>query len=109
MNIRKIHILRALTAVSFCVLVCSCSQDEIDGTHGETLPAGKYPLMFTATVDGMISRAAQSEPWGDGDEIAVQIDDYPAIGSYVLNEDGSVKESENPLSWPYKEGFVNLM
>lgn len=106
MNIKNIHIFRILAALLLSVVVGSCSQDEMIIEHGETLPPGQYPLMFTATVDGMMSRSIESEPWVDGDEIAVQIDDYPAIGLYKLNPDGSVKKCDDPLSWPYEEGCV---
>lgn len=72
-------------------VTASCSQDELVSEHGNALTPDKYPLLFTASIDGMISRADESEPWGDGDVIAVQIDDYPVTGSYKLNMDGSVK------------------
>lgn len=106
MNIRNIHILRTLATLLLCVVAGSCSQDELGIEYGKTLPPGKYPLMFTATVDRMMSRAVENESWVKGDEIAVQIDNYPVIGCYKLNEDGSVKESDDPLSWPYLEGCV---
>lgn len=87
-------------------VTASCSQDELVSEHGNALTPDKYPLLFTASIDGMISRADESEPWGDGDVIATQIVGHSLTGYYVLNPDGSVKESDDPLAWPVDEGFV---
>lgn len=107
MNIRNKNILKAFALLLLCVIVGSCSQDELGTGNGNPLPPGKYPLMFTATVDGMMSRAeGENEPWIDGDKIAAQIVGYSFAGHYVLNPDGSVKESDDPLAWPVDEGFV---
>lgn len=108
MNIRNINILSTFAALLLCVVVGSCSQGELDVDQGRTLPPGKYPLMFTATVDGMMSRAdVETEPWIEDDKIAAQIVGYPFfVGYYVLNTDGSVKESDEPLAWPVDKGIV---
>lgn len=106
MNISYINLLRTLAILLLCVVASSCSQDDLDAEHGETLPTGKYPLLFTASIDEMTSRAAQSDPWYDGDEIAVQIEDYSATGRYSLNVDGTVKDSKNPMAWPFENGQV---
>lgn len=107
MNIRNKNILKTFALLLLCVIVGSCSQDELGTGNGNPLPPGKYPLMFTATVDGMMSRAeGENEPWVDGDKIAAQIVGSSFAGHYVLNPDGSVKESDDPLAWPVDEGFV---
>lgn len=95
-----------MAALLLCVVAGSCSQAELLVDHGDTLPPGKYPLLLTASIDQMTTRAAKTDLWGDGDVIAVQIEDYPVAGSYTLNADGSVKESEQPLSWPFENGKV---
>lgn len=116
MNIRISNILRSLAALLLCVAAASCSQEELADGRGDAFAPGKYPLMFTATIDGMNSRADEGyEPWGDGDIIDVQIfektddgerTDYPWIGYYVLNVDGTVKKCDEPLAWPYLKGYV---
>lgn len=116
MNIRTTYIFRTFAALMLCAFAGSCTQDELGEGRDEALPVGKYPLMFTASVDRMTSRTDDGkELWGDGDVIDAQffeIDDdgkrtdYPVIGHYMLNEDGTVKKCEEPLSWPYKEGYV---
>lgn len=106
MNIKYIHIFPAFAALLLCAAaVSSCSQDEID----TTLPSGKYPLLLKASVDRLTSQAeekTESEYWTKGDIIRVRINDYPALGSYTLDEDGSVMTSDEPLAWPSEEGTV---
>lgn len=111
MNINNIHILRCLVALLLCVIATSCEQDDLDTGKGQVLPLGKYPLQFTASVDGMVSRAAGKDQWKDDDSISVKI--YPSdgiilplTGKYYLNPDGSVKRSKDPVSWTYTDGIV---
>lgn len=101
MNISNIHISRALVAATLCALAAACSQDD-----PATFRQGKYPLMFKTSVDGMRSRAEVSDPWVFGDEIGVRINEYPTIGRYTLNANGTVNKSDEPLSWPDERGIV---
>lgn len=84
-------------AALLCAGLASCSHDDMpdDGT----LAAGKYPLEFTASVEGMQSRAAGKDFWTDGDEIGVRIGAEGADGRYRLNADGTVKETVTPVYW----------
>lgn len=102
MNFIKKHILRFIAAMSLCVVAASCSQEELGIT-----PDGIFPLKFTATVDGMVSRANDTDSWADGDTIRVRIDTYPWIGRYSLNADGTIKSAIEALAWPYPNGRVS--
>lgn len=95
----KIHLLHAVAALSLCTVAVSCSQNELTIEQGESLRPGEYPLTFTASVDGMTSRAAGHDSWVDGDEIGIRIGDYPKVGRYLLNADGSVMSAEESLDW----------
>lgn len=87
-------------AVLLCAGLASCSQDDIPGNpQGEPLPGGEYPLMLTASVDGIRSRAAGKDAWTDGDDIGVRIGADGATGRYKLNADGTVKEAVTPVYW----------
>lgn len=99
MTLTKKHLLHAAAALSLCVVAVSCSQDEIDPGVGQQLPAGAYPLTFTASVEGMTARAAGHDAWVDGDEIGIRIGDYPKVGRYLLNADGTVMSAEESLDW----------
>lgn len=101
MIIRKRHTWRDMAAaVLLCAGLASCSQDDIPGNpQGEPLPGGEYPLMLTASVDGIRSRAAGKDAWTDGDEIGVRIGADGAAGRYKLNADGTVKEAVTPVYW----------
>ena len=101
MIIRKRHTWRDMAAaVLLCAGLASCSQDDIPGNpQGEPLPGGEYPLMLTASVDGIRSRAAGKDAWTDDDEIGVRIGADGATGRYKLNADGTVKEAVTPVYW----------
>lgn len=94
----KKYLLKNIVAAALlCAGLASCSHDDMpdDGT----LAYGKYPLEFTASVEGMQSRASGKDVWTDGDEIGVRIGAYDAVGRYRLNADGSVKEVVTPVYW----------
>lgn len=101
MIIRKRHTWRDMAAaVLLCAGLASCSQDDIPGNpQGEPLPGGEYPLMLTASVDGIRSRAAGKDAWTDDDEIGVRIGADGATGRYKLNADGTVKDAAAPVYW----------
>lgn len=114
MNFRYKHIFHTFAALLLCAAVSSCSQDEIDDPNGNIFSPDKYPLSLTASVGQMTSRAdgIEPEPWVDGDIIRVRIynpptiTNYPALGKYKLNTDGSVNESIDPIAWPDTIGYV---
>ncbi|MDE6383562.1 MAG: fimbrillin family protein, partial [Paramuribaculum sp.] len=111
MKFNNKHIIRSAAAILLCVGLASCSQDELDLGTGQTLPDGKYPLKITASVEGLASRSDSKDSWNDDDLIAVKIYPsngvaFPVTGKYFLNTDGSVKRTQNPLSWPHIVGTV---
>ena len=77
MNRSKLHLLRNMAA----------------------LPDGKYPLAFTARVDGMATRSTGKDEWAEGDKIGVRIGADGATGCYELNSDGSMKNVITPVYW----------
>lgn len=94
----KKYLLRNMTATALlCAGFVSCSHDDMpdDGT----LAYGKYPLEFTASVEGMQSRASGKDVWTDGDEIGVRIGTDGQVGRYKLNADGTVQEAVTPVYW----------
>ena len=87
-----------ITAIA--IALASCSQDDIPQTGGTPLPDGKYPLAFTASVDGMATRSTGKDRWAEGDKIGVRIGADGATGCYELNhEDGTVKKVHTPVYW----------
>ena len=106
----SIHVL--LAAAALLLAMAACTKDEL--ADGNRLPEGHYPLeiaRITLSVEG-----GEAQPWGapatrvsekeDGnsskfdadDKFAVQIDDKGEVGTYTVQNDGSV-EAETPLYW----------
>lgn len=94
----KRNFVRTAILLSLILATTSCSQDEAL-TGGTPLPDDEYPLMLTASVDGMNTRAAGKDGWTDGDEIGVRIGTGDAAGRYKLTADGAVKETVTPVYW----------
>lgn len=108
-NRLPLHILSAATVLLFAAT--ACTQDEL--AEG-TLPEGQYPLEIARITLGV--EGGEAQPWGtpatrvsengDGtgskfdadDKFAVQIDDKGEVGTYTVQNDGSV-EAETPLYW----------
>ena len=106
----SIQILLAVAAIFFAAT--ACTQDEL--TDDTRLPEGQYPLQIAAVTLGV--EGGEAQPWGtpatrvsengDGtgskfdadDKFAVQIDDKGEVGTYTVQNDGSV-EAETPLYW----------
>ncbi len=94
------------------LLLAACTKDEL--ADGDRLPEGQYPLEIARITLGV--EGGEAQPWGapatrvsekeDGnsskfdadDKFAVQIDDKGEVGTYTVQDDGSV-EAENPLYW----------
>lgn len=99
MNRSKLHLLRNMAALLLCASAASCSQDDMPQTGGTPLPDGKYPLAFTARVEGMATRSTGKDEWAEGDMIGVRIGTDDATGCYELNSDGSMKNVITPVYW----------
>lgn len=66
---------------SLALLAASCS--DLTDDDGTTLPPGKYPMTFTAQVDGLTqTRAATTDgQWSSGDAVAVQVQQQHSGGT----------------------------
>ena len=106
----SIHLL--LAAAALLLATTACTKDEL--ADGDRLPEGQYPLEIARITLGV--EGGEAQPWGapatrvsekeDGnsskfdadDKFAVQIDDKGEVGTYTVQNDGSV-EAEIPLYW----------
>ena len=110
---KKRHSIRRLLAAAALLLAtAACTKDEL--ADGDRLPEGQYPLEIARITLGV--EGGEAQPWGapatrvsekeDGnsskfdadDKFAVQIDDKGEVGTYTVQNDGSV-EAETPLYW----------
>ncbi len=98
--------------VALLLLLAACTKDEL--ADDARLPEGQYPLQIAAVT--LSVEGGEAQPWGapatrvsekeDGnsskfdadDKFAVQIDDKGEVGTYTVQNDGSV-EAETPLYW----------
>ena len=110
---KKRHSIRILLAAAALLLAtAACTKNEL--ADGDRLPEGQYPLEIARITLGV--EGGEAQPWGapatrvseDGDgnsskfdaddKFAVQIDDKGEVGTYTVQNDGSV-EAETPLYW----------
>lgn len=110
---KKRHSIRILLAAAALLLAtAACTKDEL--ADGDRLPEGQYPLEIARITLGV--EGGEAQPWGTpatrvsengdgtgskfdaGDKFAVQIDDKGEVGTYTVQNDGSV-EAETPLYW----------
>ena len=88
----------SLTACCLVLLAYSCS-DLTD--EGNILPPGKYPMTFTAAVDGLTATRATTVDgeWAGGEEVAIQIGDD--VKKYTAASGGNltVATSGTPFYW----------
>lgn len=64
------------------LLLAACTQNELsDGSQGETLPEGKYPLTFNASIDGEAVAATPQTRASSVDGDATSLD-YIGVGAY---------------------------
>ena len=91
-------------AITVPALLASCSQEELEG-GGTALPAGKYPLAFTAGVGEMQTRAvAGKDVWKENDAIGVRMGSGTEAAKYELKPDGGAwtarpADAANTLYW----------
>lgn len=74
--------------IAAAIILASCSNDP-EPAGVEQLPDGKYPLMITASIDGIASRAAGDKTSWKDDYIGVRIGDAPEIGKYQIRSNGN--------------------
>lgn len=109
---RRDSILMLLAAAALLLATAACTKDEL--ADGDRLPEGQYPLEIARITLGV--EGGEAQPWGapatrvsekeDGnsskfdadDKFAVQIDGKDEVGTYTVQNDGTVK-AETPLYW----------
>lgn len=94
--------------VALCCLFAFAGCTDNTATDGNRLPDGKYPMTFTATVDGLtVTRAANTADgeWTTGDKIAVQVNNIVPgneIKEYTpseINGNRASLTSDDPFYW----------
>ena len=107
-------------AVFACLMAASCSDVTDDGT---ALPDGKYPMTFTAQVDGLsapnpASRTTTDNTWAGGETVAIQtggeVKQYTAANNGRLTVAGgadpfywqSNSETKTVTAWYYGTGYA---
>lgn len=95
----KSNPLRNLAVAGFvCLLAASCS--DLAGDDGTTLPDGKYPMTFTASVDGLTAtRATTDNMWTGGEEVAIQIGNEVKKYTAASNGNLTVASGGTPFYW----------
>ncbi|WP_294615744.1 fimbrillin family protein, partial [uncultured Bacteroides sp.] len=98
---RKAFLQTACTLTAVLLLAAACTQDELSGGKGETLPEGKYPMTFATTVEGVTAtRATTDNSWAGGEDVAVQVRTANPK-RYTAATDGklSAATNETPFYW----------
>ena len=72
--------------------LCTSCSDITDSGGDTSLPDGKYPMTFSAAVDGLtVSRAATGkDTWAENDEIAISVDGGTSSKKYKITSISSV-------------------
>ncbi len=95
--VNKLITFRNLVAAGIlCLVAVSCTEDADTDNH---LPAGKYPMTFTAAVEGLTAtRATTDNSWTGNEVVAIQIGE---VKKYIAASDGSltVESNKEPFYW----------
>ncbi len=110
-NLRRIP-RRLPMPLALCSLLCSlallaASCSDLTDDDGTTLPPGKYPMTFTASVDGLAAtRAVTDNSWEGGEEVAIQIGNE--VKKYTTASGGSltVASDGTPFYWQNKNNVT---
>lgn len=91
---------RHLVAVGFLCLVSASCSDGMDGDSGDRLPDGRYPMTFTAAVDGLTAtRVAKDNNgktiWSENDLVAISMDGGQSHKVYKITDAGTGAMSPN--------------
>lgn len=96
---------RTYVAAAFtCLLAASCS----DVTDSDTLPDGKYPMTFTAGMQGLTAtRATTDGTWSGSEQVAVKVNDV--VKAYKATTDGNLSgtNTDNTFYWQHT-GSINV-
>lgn len=82
---RKGFLQTAFTLTTALLLLAGCTQDELSDKQGEPLPEGKYPMTFTASIDGEAVAATPQTRANADDNVDISLDDLEYIGAGVTN------------------------
>ena len=96
----RTYVAAALT----CLLAASCS----DVTDSDTLPDGKYPMTFTAGMQGLTAtRATTDGTWSGSEQVAVKVNNV--VKAYKATTDGSLSgtNTDNTFYWQ-NTGNINV-
>jgi len=92
-----------LTVILMIVAATGCADD---ADSDNRLPDGKYPITFTAVVDGLtLTRTATTEnKWTGGEEVAIRISKdpgTPAVKKYKADTNGNLADTDaaNVIYW----------
>ncbi len=93
----KLIQIRTCVAVALaCLLAASCS----DVTDEEPLLDGKYPMTFTANVDGLVvSRTTSENVWSGTEEVAIQIGGKVKKYTAAASGNLSIASGDTPFYW----------
>lgn len=94
---RKEFLQTACMLTAALLLLAACTQDELSDKQGEPLPEGKYPLTFTASIDGEAvaatpqTRATADGTWEEENVVFIKVnnDSYRYYRSYQVTSVGS--------------------
>lgn len=76
-------------------------------TVTKRLPDGKYPMTFTAAVDGLtVTRTTTENSWEGGEEVAVQIGN--TVKKYIVSADKKTLSSSDPFYWEKSDESKNV-
>lgn len=69
---KRLSAFRKMTVAAACCVFAFAACTDDDADDGTTLPDGKYPMAFTAGVDGLAAtRATTDNTWAGNEEVAV--------------------------------------
>ncbi|WP_455623683.1 fimbrillin family protein [Parabacteroides sp.] len=103
---KRASILQAACALASLLTLAACTGDEL-AERGTELPAGKYPITFTAAVDGLtVTRATADGSWTGTEEVAIQIGS--TTKKYTVSSGGSmsVAAGDTPFYWENKNDIA---
>ncbi|WP_455624270.1 fimbrillin family protein [Parabacteroides sp.] len=98
--------LRVILSGASLLTLAACTGDEL-AERGTELPAGKYPITFTAAVDGLtVTRATADGSWTGTEEVAIQIGS--TTKKYTVSSGGSmsVAAGDTPFYWENKDDIA---
>lgn len=93
---------RLFKSAILLALLClsSCAQTDTDGTADTLLPAGKYPMTFTTSVNELsATRATTDNTWDGGEPVALKVGDETKLYTITGSSPSSTLTSTNPFYW----------